>query len=91
MFILVFSLGLPGLTVFAIAFTFATEAFEVKKGDTVLIYAAAGGVGLILTQVRLPAALSSHTLNIRSSPVRAECRRYRNRHGLFSREGQSPS
>ncbi|KAG8969737.1 hypothetical protein FRC03_001082 [Tulasnella sp. 419] len=38
---------LQGLT----ALTFATEAHEIKKGEYILIYAAAGGVGSILTQI----------------------------------------
>lgn len=33
--------------------TFATEAYQVKKGDTILVYSAAGGVGLILNKVGL--------------------------------------
>lgn len=37
---------LQGLT----AITFAHEAYEVKKGDYILVWAAAGGVGQILTQ-----------------------------------------
>lgn len=37
---------LQGLT----AITFAHEAYEVKKGDFILVWAAAGGVGQILTQ-----------------------------------------
>ncbi len=33
------------------ALTFITEAYDVKKGDYILVHAAAGGVGLILTQL----------------------------------------
>jgi len=43
------AITLQGLT----ALTFVRESYEVKKGDTILVYAAAGGVGLILTQLAL--------------------------------------
>jgi NADPH2:quinone reductase len=33
------------------ALTFATEAYDIKKGDWVLIHTVAGGFGLFLTQV----------------------------------------
>ena len=33
------------------ALTFLRESYEVKKGDTILVHAAAGGLGLQLTQV----------------------------------------
>jgi NADPH2:quinone reductase len=32
------------------ALTFITEAYDVKKGDTILVHAVAGGLGLQLTQ-----------------------------------------
>lgn len=38
---------LMGLTVLSLV----KEAYEVKKGDTILIHAAAGGVGLLMCQV----------------------------------------
>lgn len=41
------SILISGLT----AYTFAEEAYEAKKGDFVLVWAAAGGVGKILTQI----------------------------------------
>lgn len=47
-------LGVPAATT---AFTMAylvKESYEVKKGDWVLVRAAAGGVGLLLCQVSLP-------------------------------------
>lgn len=47
-------LGVPATTT---AFTMAylvKESYEVKKGDWVLVRAAAGGVGLLLCQVSLP-------------------------------------
>jgi len=40
---------LQGLT----AITIATEAHEIKKGQTVVIYSAAGGVGILLMQIAL--------------------------------------
>lgn len=33
------------------ALTFSREAYEIKKGDIILIYAAAGGLGSLLTGV----------------------------------------
>ncbi|KAI9297294.1 alcohol dehydrogenase zinc-binding domain protein [Neoconidiobolus thromboides FSU 785] len=41
------SIPLQGLT----AYTMVTESYQVKKGDTVLVHAAAGGVGLLLVQL----------------------------------------
>jgi hypothetical protein len=43
--------GVSMCTVALTCATLAREAYPVKKGDTVLIRAAAGGVGLVLTQV----------------------------------------
>jgi NADPH2:quinone reductase len=42
-----------GTTLFT-AMYLVRESYEVKKGDWVLVRAAAGGVGLLLCQVRLP-------------------------------------
>ncbi|KAG8991209.1 hypothetical protein FRB90_001436 [Tulasnella sp. 427] len=39
--------ALQGLT----ALTFATESYNIQKGDIVLVYSAAGGLGLNLTQI----------------------------------------
>ncbi|KAG8942231.1 hypothetical protein FRC04_003824 [Tulasnella sp. 424] len=39
--------ALQGLT----ALTFATESYNIKKGDIILIYSAAGGLGINLTQI----------------------------------------
>jgi NADPH2:quinone reductase len=33
------------------ALTFLTEAYAVKQGDTILVHAVAGGLGLLLTQI----------------------------------------
>lgn len=41
------SLFVQGFT----ALTFITESYDVKKGDYILVHAAAGGVGLLLTQL----------------------------------------
>jgi NADPH2:quinone reductase len=43
--------GVSMCTVALTASTLARESYPVKKGDFVLIRAAAGGVGLVLTQV----------------------------------------
>lgn len=47
------------------AITFAHEAYEVKKGDFILVWAAAGGVGQILTQYI--ANLGAHVIATASS------------------------
>jgi len=43
--------GVQMATVGMTAMTLTKESYEVKKGDWVLVRAAAGGVGLILCQV----------------------------------------
>ncbi|CCD22786.1 NADPH:quinone reductase NDAI_0A06320 [Naumovozyma dairenensis CBS 421] len=52
---------LQGLT----ALSFVTEAYEVKKGDYILVYAAAGGAGLIFDQ--LIKARGAHVIAVCSS------------------------
>lgn len=47
------------------AITFAHEAYEVKKGDYILVWAAAGGVGQILTQYI--SSLGAHVIATASS------------------------
>ncbi|KAK9378897.1 uncharacterized protein V2V93DRAFT_374457 [Kockiozyma suomiensis] len=57
---------LQGLT----ALTFVKEAYEVKKGDYVFIQAAAGGMGLLLTQ--LCSGFGAHVIGTVSTPEKAE-------------------
>lgn len=57
---------LQGLT----ALTFINEAYEVKKGDYILVWAAAGGVGRILTQ--LISGLGAHVIALASSAAKLE-------------------
>ncbi|RHZ47367.1 hypothetical protein Glove_585g64 [Diversispora epigaea] len=57
---------LQGLT----AYTFVTQAYSVKKGDWILIQAAAGGVGGLLTQ--LVKSFGAHVIGTVSSPEKAE-------------------
>lgn len=52
---------LQGLT----AITLATEAYEVKKGDYVLVWAAAGGTGQLL--VKYTASLGAHVIAVAST------------------------
>lgn len=52
------------------AITFAEEAYKVKKGDYVLVQAAAGGVGLLLTQCC--AAAGAHVIGTVSTAEKAE-------------------
>lgn len=47
------------------AITFAHEAYEVKKGDYILVWAAAGGVGQILTQYA--SKLGAHVIAVAST------------------------
>ncbi|KAF8595834.1 NAD-P-binding protein [Ceratobasidium sp. AG-I] len=57
---------LQGLT----ALTFVEEAYKVKKGDWILVHAAAGGVGLILCQ--LASAFGATVIGTTSSQVKAD-------------------
>lgn len=52
------------------ALTFVKEAYPIKKGDWVLIHAAAGGVGLLLCQ--LASRMGANVIGTTSSPVKAE-------------------
>ncbi|KAH7338609.1 NAD-P-binding protein [Rhizoctonia solani] len=52
------------------ALTFVKEAYPVKKGDWVLIHAAAGGAGLLFTQ--LASQLGATIIGTTSSPAKAE-------------------
>lgn len=60
---------LQGLT----ALTLVREAHAVKKGDWVLVHAAAGGTGLLLCQ--LLRAIGAHTIGTVSTPAKAELAR----------------
>ncbi|TYJ52558.1 hypothetical protein B9479_006848 [Cryptococcus floricola] len=60
------SLNVVGLT----ALTLARECYAVKKGDWVLVRAAAGGVGLVLTQI--VKYLGGHVIGTVSTPEKAE-------------------
>ncbi|KDN43188.1 GroES-like protein [Tilletiaria anomala UBC 951] len=59
-------LVLQGLT----AWTLVKEAYEVKKGDYVLVHAAAGGVGLLLCQ--MCKYLGAHVIGTTSTTEKAE-------------------
>ncbi|KAG9090035.1 hypothetical protein FS749_000869, partial [Ceratobasidium sp. UAMH 11750] len=52
------------------ALTFVEEAYTVKKGDHILIHAAAGGVGLILSQ--LASQIGATVIGTTSSQAKAE-------------------
>jgi NADPH:quinone reductase len=47
---------LQGLT----AVTFTEDAYDVKKGDVILVHTIAGGLGLLFAQVGFPKAGSPH-------------------------------
>lgn len=57
---------LQGLT----AWTLVREAYAVKKGDYILVHAAAGGVGLLLCQ--MGKHLGAHVIGTTSTPEKAE-------------------
>ncbi|CUA67593.1 NADPH2:quinone reductase [Rhizoctonia solani] len=52
------------------ALTFVKEAYPIKQGDWVLIHAAAGGAGLLLTQ--LASQLGATVIGTTSSPTKAQ-------------------
>ncbi|KAJ1302456.1 hypothetical protein OPQ81_002774 [Rhizoctonia solani] len=52
------------------ALTFVKEAYPVKKGDWILVHAAAGGAGLLFTQ--LASQLGANVIGTTSSPAKAE-------------------
>ncbi|KAG8682393.1 hypothetical protein FRC11_014944, partial [Ceratobasidium sp. 423] len=52
------------------ALTFVKEAYPVKKGDWILIHAAAGGAGLLFTQ--LASQLGANVIGTTSTPAKAE-------------------
>lgn len=53
-----------------IAWTLLRETYPVKKGDWILVHAAAGGVGLLLCQ--MAAHLGAHVIGTTSSEEKAE-------------------
>ncbi|TIC38488.1 NAD(P)-binding protein [Wallemia mellicola] len=57
---------LQGLT----AWTFLREAYQVKKGDKILVHSAAGGVGLLLVQ--LAKHLGAYVIGTTSTPEKAQ-------------------
>ncbi|EMG47175.1 ZTA1 Probable quinone oxidoreductase [Candida maltosa Xu316] len=60
------SIYLQGLT----ALTFVNEAYKVKKGDYILVWAAAGGVGKILVQ--LISQIGAHVIAVSSTDEKLE-------------------
>jgi NADPH:quinone reductase-like Zn-dependent oxidoreductase len=60
---------LQGLT----ALTFITEAYDVKKGDTILVHTVAGGLGLLFSQ--LISARGATVIGTTSSDEKAELAR----------------
>ncbi|ELU38041.1 zinc-binding dehydrogenase domain-containing protein [Rhizoctonia solani AG-1 IA] len=52
------------------ALTFVKEAYPVKKGDWILVHAAAGGAGLLFTQ--LANQLGANVIGTTSTPAKAE-------------------
>ncbi|WVQ78264.1 hypothetical protein IAT38_000349 [Cryptococcus sp. DSM 104549] len=62
--------GVSWATLGLTSLTLVKESYPVKKGDWVLIRAAAGGVGLVLTQV--VKYLGGHVIGTVSSPEKAE-------------------
>ncbi|CAE6458583.1 unnamed protein product [Rhizoctonia solani] len=52
------------------ALTFVKEAYPVKRGDWILVHAAAGGAGLLFTQ--LASQLGATVIGTTSSPTKAE-------------------
>ncbi|GAB1525649.1 NADPH:quinone reductase [Rhizoctonia solani] len=59
-----------GLTGPGTALTFVKEAYPVKKGDWILVHAAAGGAGLLFTQ--LANQLGANVIGTTSTPAKAE-------------------
>jgi len=72
---------LQGMT----ALTMIRETYPVKKGDYVLIHAAAGGVGLLLCQVC--SHLGAHVIGTVSTPAKAELAKQNGaEHAIISKE-----
>ncbi len=63
------ALPVQGLT----AHYLATSAYEIQRGDTVVVHAGAGGLGLVLTQVAT--ALGARVITTVSTPEKAEISR----------------
>ena len=60
----------PFYTNYLTAWTLVKEAYPLKKGDWVLVHAAAGGVGLLLCQ--MAAHLGAHVIGTTSTPEKAQ-------------------
>ncbi|CAG8613481.1 10333_t:CDS:2 [Paraglomus brasilianum] len=65
-----FKLGAAALLQGLTAWTLVTQAYAIKKGDWVLIHAAAGGTGLLLTQIAKH--LGANVIGTVSTPEKAE-------------------
>ncbi|MEO6965537.1 MAG: quinone oxidoreductase [Acidobacteriaceae bacterium] len=68
-----------------------TSTFPLKSGDTVLLHAGAGGVGLILTQMAVH--LGAHVISTVSTPEKAELARSAGAHDviLYTKEDFEPA
>jgi NADPH2:quinone reductase len=68
-----------------------TTTFPLKSGDTALLHAGAGGVGLLLTQMAV--AAGAHVISTVSTPEKAELARLAGAHDviLYTQEDFEPS
>ena len=68
-----------------------TSTFPLKRGDTALVHAGAGGVGLLLTQ--MAAEAGAHVISTVSTPEKAELAREAGAHdvSLYSQEDFEPA
>jgi NADPH2:quinone reductase len=69
----------------------STTTFPLKSGDTALVHAGAGGVGLLLTQMAIEAG--AHVISTVSTPEKAELARGAGAHDviLYSQEDFEPA
>ena len=69
----------------------STTTFPLKSGDTALVHAGAGGVGLLLTQMAVEAG--AHVISTVSTPEKAELSRSAGAHDviLYSQEDFEPA
>lgn len=68
-----------------------TDTFPLQSGDTVLLHAGAGGVGLLLTQMAIH--LGAHVISTVSTPEKAELARAAGAHDviLYTKEDFEPA